>query len=62
MLKMQDLDNGYQHHNGFQIIEEHPITKVEQQIIEVNKVPFKNVIHEYKISINRVQLISEFYV
>ncbi|KAL8500655.1 hypothetical protein ACS0TY_020292 [Phlomoides rotata] len=33
-LPVKDLDNGYQSHDGFQIIEEHPITKVEQHIHE----------------------------
>ncbi|PIN25170.1 Myosin class V heavy chain [Handroanthus impetiginosus] len=28
------LDNGYQNHNGFQMTEEHPITKAEQHITE----------------------------
>ncbi|KAG8391355.1 hypothetical protein BUALT_Bualt01G0179200 [Buddleja alternifolia] len=37
---VKDLDNGYQGHNGLQMMEQHPITKVEQRTTEDSEVTF----------------------
>lgn len=45
-VKMQSLDNGYENHNGVDMMEDQPTTEVEQQINEVIKVPFNNYIYK----------------